>query len=683
MSMEESVFMVLSQAVSVRGKVRLIHTILHVLDGLTILRYFNTVGSKEGWTPSTFVSSRSNRHKDEGRSSTQRPEDFMDDEDLADAAEAQALETVQAYSGLGSTERDEKRKALLMDILKPEGDTVGCKLLRKMGWRDGQGLGPKIKRSMRRDEDCSTDGGEEGHHLFAPEDTRMITFSKKNDRKGLGYNRTDTSMAVANNRSNDQPSDDDQPDSFHVKPKKLGERGKKSIRGGIGIGVLNDDGSGDDDPYTMGPRISYNRVVGGDRKKKERTESVGKSQPLQSSNPLLGTKPKFISKKMSHLKSGLRKCHDGRLPIAGFALSIKLDNLIADWETRYPHPTVPQDWEPSKVISATDQRLAKYTSTADMAKASQLDPKARAGILGEQLLPGKSVFDFISSVARDKLAAISGRSTLPAGLGETAPKDYADLQNNGGRYTNLPNLGKDIALAALGRGLGGWMPYADDETKRTRYRVFLEFCAEMRMEPPNRPPDVKIHDWTRELQEFAHAAEVFKPMTGKMASRFTTSSAHAVSSDTSTPNLPPLLSKPLAKPEDPAEAAAKMGMFGPLTRSTQSFYPTRLLCKRFNVPLPSNVQPDAESGQEARSGFSRAGQPDELVSKVAMDQMMQENTSLGKSTALPKGDNTSAVMPLLQHNVQIDVSKNEALEAERAGQEVFKAIFGDDDSDSE
>jgi len=29
--------------------------------------YYNTVGSKEGWTPSTFVSSRSNRKKDELR----------------------------------------------------------------------------------------------------------------------------------------------------------------------------------------------------------------------------------------------------------------------------------------------------------------------------------------------------------------------------------------------------------------------------------------------------------------------------------------------------------------------------------------------------------------------------------------------------------------------------------------
>src|SRR6201992_1935099 len=41
--------------------------------------YFNTVGTKEGWTPATFVSSRSNRAKDAAKGS--RVEDFMDEED--------------------------------------------------------------------------------------------------------------------------------------------------------------------------------------------------------------------------------------------------------------------------------------------------------------------------------------------------------------------------------------------------------------------------------------------------------------------------------------------------------------------------------------------------------------------------------------------------------------------------
>jgi len=44
--------------------------------------YFNTVGSKEGWTPATFVSSRNNRAK----IAAARPEDFMDAQDVSEQA---------------------------------------------------------------------------------------------------------------------------------------------------------------------------------------------------------------------------------------------------------------------------------------------------------------------------------------------------------------------------------------------------------------------------------------------------------------------------------------------------------------------------------------------------------------------------------------------------------------------
>lgn len=39
--------------------------------------YFNTAGSKEGWKPSEFISSRSNLEK-----SGDRAEHFMDEEDM-------------------------------------------------------------------------------------------------------------------------------------------------------------------------------------------------------------------------------------------------------------------------------------------------------------------------------------------------------------------------------------------------------------------------------------------------------------------------------------------------------------------------------------------------------------------------------------------------------------------------
>lgn len=619
------------------------------------------------------MSSRSDKRKPDDKNNTQRPEDFMDEEDLADAVEAQTLQTSNSYSGLGTTEGDEKRRGLLMDILRSDEDTVGQRLLKKMGWREGQGLGPRVRRSTRLDNGNPLPGTEVDQHLFAPDDTKMVSFTKKNDRKGLGYNDKENRLASAKGAIS---SDDDLPNSFSAKPGKTKTQGKQPVRGGIGTGVLNDDGSGDDDPYTMGPRISYNRAIGADKRKEKPKPLPAKVAPLKSSNPLLGAKPIYVSKKASNSKSNFRKCHDGRLPIMGFMLSSTLDNTGAGHETRYPLPKVPEGWKPAKtaVVPALDPK--EYKSIADVARASQLDPKIRAAILGEQLLPGKSVFDFISPAVRDKLAIATGKSSLPVGRGEAPPTD--SLQSNK-TLECLPSLSREVALAALGRELNGWMPYADDEPKRARYKALLEFSAGKRTQMLARPPEVKRDDWDRELREFTHAAEVFKPMTGKMASRFTTSSAPLGSSDNTKPNVPLLLSKPPAKPEDPAEAAAKMNMFGLLTRSTVPFYPTRLLCKRFNVPLPPNVQPDTEGGHEARStATTKPGQPVDLLSKAAMDSIMPENMRIEQAAAMVQSDGGST---LLKTEDVIDVSKNDALEAERAGDAVFQAIFGDDDSD--
>ncbi len=38
----------------------------------------------------------------------------------------------------------------LDDLIKPARNTIGVKMLRKMGWREGTGIGPKIKRKLRK-----------------------------------------------------------------------------------------------------------------------------------------------------------------------------------------------------------------------------------------------------------------------------------------------------------------------------------------------------------------------------------------------------------------------------------------------------------------------------------------------------------------------------------------------------
>lgn len=624
----------------------------------------------------------------------------MDDEDLAEAEQSRNLQTTGGFAGLGGTEQDAHRQAGLLDVFRPAEATMGVKLLQKMGWKQGQGIGPRIRRAAREDPMNVIGNDLTETHLFAPDNTKMISFVKKSDNKGLGYGSEPSLSRPAVSSLSQHPSDDDKDDgsSFTIRPKpKIAEKGK--VKGGFGMGILNDTGSDDDDPYTMGPKISYNRVIGGDKKKSKKATATKAS--TSTSNPLLNAKPVFTSKSKG-ANSGFRKCHDGRLPLEGFVLAIR----AAAPQKTYTPPRIPEGWTSKFSTTETEDNSssAGYVSTSDAAKASSMDPKARATMLGEQQLPGKSIFDFMSSATRDRLAAASGRADLPAAGNEAAPEAFrkSDAEKAKDLRSLLPDLDCETAMQALSHRS---MPYAEDESKRRRYRQFLELRAGTRSELPERAKDengkdVSTDEYVKEMREFVHAAKVFRPMSGMMATRFTSSSTSTLAPDSKDPE--DLLSRPAAeKPVDPAEEAAKLGMYGPMTRTVLEFYPTRLVCKRFNVRPPAHVAVDP-GGADGNASGATATSTAEPVSRRDMDRMMQDAAlskfNAGSGTGFVSGGTEGGTVEQMDqtaeasasrnkaeditqtmHSAKVDVEKNEALEGQRPGEELFKAIFGSDD----
>ena len=613
----------------------------------------------------------------------------MDEEDLADAEESKKVQTQAAFAGLGTTADGGTRAAGLMGLFRTEGDTMGMNLLRRMGWKEGQGIGPKVRRQARLDLRSDTND-ESGTHLFAPENVPMISFVRKSDHRGLGFagetRLTPVGLSAGTSGANDSEEDDeDHGIGKSGRPKFTLTTGRKKERdtgrGGIGVGVLNDTGSDDEDPYEVGPRISYNRVIGGDKKKKKAAVSI---------NPTLKAKPTFIPSRklaLSKVALGLRKCHDGRLPLEGFIFAKEPDPLTSGITTegKYPPPEIPPDWMSSRQPkSQTD--AAGYVSTSDAAKASALDPKSRAALLGEKQLPGKSVFDFMSAEARERLASATGRADLPPARGEVpaghALSEADRLQELLGR---IPKLGKEAAIAAISRGAGANAPYANDESKRSRYISFLEYEAGFKPTPGQQPAKLKSEEWVRELHEFYNCARIFKPMTGFMASRFTTSTTKPGVGSGGDPGGTALLSKPAPKPQDPAEEAAKLGMFGPMTRSVIDFYPTRLVCKRFNVNPPAHVQPDdypapPQPGKAKYDATPQFGVYQEAEPSRQEPLQVELGSSSAFSSAPREKEDVSTQPPALE-KAMVDASRNEALEGKRAGEDVFKAIFGDSDDE--
>ncbi len=167
--------------------------------------YFNSVGTKEGWAPASFKSSRSDRAKQAVQPAS--AEDFMDDEDFNEHGIAPKQVKVRAeYREVAAVAG---RGSGLEAAVRPARGTVGARMLMKMGWREGQGVGPRIKRRLRRMKrktagpqartygvalPSGSEGdsdGEEDEMLVSNFDVDEFRFEVKEDVFGLGYKRLD------------------------------------------------------------------------------------------------------------------------------------------------------------------------------------------------------------------------------------------------------------------------------------------------------------------------------------------------------------------------------------------------------------------------------------------------------------------------------------------------------------
>ncbi|KAL2650243.1 hypothetical protein R1flu_018371 [Riccia fluitans] len=120
--------------------------------------YYNTVGSKEGWAPKTFTSSRTRR----AETAQQSIDDFLDEDELEEAR-LKSVGTSAEYDTFGFTAAEvarrnaakevEKRPSVIPgpvpdEIVVPATQSIGVKLLMKMGWRRGRVVGPRLLNAV-------------------------------------------------------------------------------------------------------------------------------------------------------------------------------------------------------------------------------------------------------------------------------------------------------------------------------------------------------------------------------------------------------------------------------------------------------------------------------------------------------------------------------------------------------
>uniref|UniRef100_A0A8R1E0V3 G-patch domain-containing protein n=1 Tax=Caenorhabditis japonica TaxID=281687 RepID=A0A8R1E0V3_CAEJA len=163
--------------------------------------YWNTVGSKHGWVPQVFSSSRDAR----GDKVKQKAEDFMDAEDLGEYGIGNR--SIKQTSTFGDSGAGQKRKMaweresvntvaqLFEDVVKPVSNSIGVRMLRSMGWREGRGIGlANVKQKQQRggaSAEAQFDREQAAKvapsHEFANEDVLVQQLTPLTGSHGIGY----------------------------------------------------------------------------------------------------------------------------------------------------------------------------------------------------------------------------------------------------------------------------------------------------------------------------------------------------------------------------------------------------------------------------------------------------------------------------------------------------------------
>ncbi|KAJ8514295.1 hypothetical protein ONZ45_g8158 [Pleurotus djamor] len=626
--------------------------------------YFNTVGSKEGWAPSTFVSSRSDRAK----SKVARPEDFMDEEDLQELRDSkQMVDTTDEMDltagmrlGKEDAETDSIAGALEASMLPAPQDSAGARILKKMGWKLGQGIGPRVSWQERKRQDAAAvrshgapeagtvpeDDVEASKHTYARRDVPVLVVTRKDNSHGLGYR-----PGMSLNES-------------------LGEHGAGSSSGpnlaaGFGLGALNDADEDDLDVYDSGTTLSKRRTA------YDGMDHDNDDRPSKAQNS-------------SRMTASYQFFQDGKPVLPGFVLS---DKPVAE-DRWFPLPDPPQGWKPDprrvwgkEKENQPSQPVAPPlpTHTGPGKWKTTITADNRGTILGETPLPSapRSVFEYMSQKDAERIKNMAaGHSNLPS-----SHPPSSQLSPSGRIGVEIPPLDPLIAQSAL----QGFQPFANDPAKQARYTAYLQSQASPDSNIELKPlPGQDIPVFNKELSDYAKSAQIFKPMSGAMAGRFTSAAVVDMG-----PKIHEGLHMPskeeIAKKEEeekekekkeeevsPKVHAARVGMYGPLTREVKPWQPAKLLCKRFGVKDP-DVQPEVpEAGvgatQEAdlQPEWEKVGFPD---AAAAAAYGISEKSQKRDLANVGLGEDETQGQDILTYT--------------KPSMDIFKAIFASDDEDSD
>ncbi|KAG8094350.1 hypothetical protein GUJ93_ZPchr0012g21544 [Zizania palustris] len=250
--------------------------------------YYNTVGTKEGWTPQTFTSSRKNRTEVKKQSIYS----FLDEEDIKGMG-GNTLETTQQYDTFGSTATEYARKQASKEqkerpsaipgpipdeLVVPATTSIGMKLLMKMGWHKGRSIRDahadslyESRREARKaflalsgvsndDEKLQIDSHKSGkdesvkgsfEEIHASGNTAVYVLHPKQDLHGLGFDPFKHAPEFKDRKRLQKSARDHNKSDVSMRGSLLISNSGQYAPG-FGIGALEELGVEDEDIYASG-----------------------------------------------------------------------------------------------------------------------------------------------------------------------------------------------------------------------------------------------------------------------------------------------------------------------------------------------------------------------------------------------------------------------------------------------
>ncbi|KAK0090511.1 hypothetical protein PV325_012565 [Microctonus aethiopoides] len=660
--------------------------------------YFNSVGTRDGWRPHQFKSSRSKK----AENVCQRPEDFMDDEDTGEFGIAPI--GIRATSDFSNhNERGIKRgrpriddngpipgTPVLKELLKPVTDTVGVKLLKQMGWKPGQGVGPRITKreknktrkrniglkvygcslpdtemkvpethSVSSDDD---DGDDEVNEeiYFAPDDFEPFRCNPKDNYFGIGYSGLNKLSSLSGHIN-----------LINAPAFQMQDKNKKlSIRGqAFGVGAFEAD---DDDIYERDDMSRYDFTLGPETKKNNRVAKSSASESLGCRHlegfvlgeNRLERKKHFSPPKLSENFKPIHVIRKSR-----FSPETKEDEITNQLYRKNQTRSNLNAQDRERILNDNNQSnnnngcdlshsnresLMKHNQNIEISPVSSSSILKPAGSVdtsksadNEKSISKPSWMDkltmktFVSggiegpSKQNSQNSTTSSESNVTSILNETCDSKT----NNQNRLNSIPDLVK---------------PFIHDGEKQSRFEKFLEFSPGEEKEKLEHIQSLSMDKWERqrEFEEFKMVAKSFKEVNVSRNEK------NEIEYKTTVHNL---------SSDDCAMNAAKMKMFGKFTRTIDIWRPASAVCKRFNISEPKSgcAQPDTEKVKKYRLfeslDFCDGIGASDIKFQKAVDNISNDNEFKNEKSSVSNHSSTKNQIQLLDM-MNLDMISSESHE---------------------